>query len=86
MQVVVEVPDRYLVDETTESLGRQMKLALALLMFRTRRLSAGAASELAGVDRYTFLDACKEHAIPIADYTPEELDTELAWLESRASN
>lgn len=84
MQIVLEVPDQFLLNDTAESLGRLFKLSAALLMFRTGKISAGAACELAGVDRYSFLQVCKENGVPAADYPPEELDVEMAWL-ARAS-
>lgn len=80
MQIVIDLPDRYLLDESAESAARRFRLYGALLMFRSGRISIGAACELADVDRYAFLAACKEHGIPAVSYAPEELNAELEWL------
>ncbi len=86
MQIVLDVPDQYLLDDTPESLATRFKLMAALMLFRSRRLSAGAASQLAGVDRYTFIEACKEHAIPVVAYPPGELEAEFQWLSSDSTD
>ena len=53
---------------------------LSLWAFAADELSARAAAELAGVDRFTFLEACEKHAIPVIDYPPEELRAEVESL------
>lgn len=79
MQILIDVPDQYLLDEPADKAASRFTLYIALMLFRSGRLSAGAACELADVDRYTFLAACREHGIPTA-YPPEDLETDLAWL------
>jgi predicted HTH domain antitoxin len=49
-------------------------------MFRAGKFSAGAACEFAGVDRYTFLEACRRHRIDTVDYDPDELEADFAGL------
>jgi predicted HTH domain antitoxin len=48
----------------------------ALGLYRAGEVSIGAASELAGVDRYTFLDFCKQEGVILQTQTPEELEAE----------
>ena len=84
MVITVEVPDQYLVNEEPEELGRRIKLYAALLMFRTKELSAGAAAELAGVDRFSFAAECGKYGIPLVDYPAEDLGKELASLSANA--
>ena len=78
MQITLDIPEQYLVDRSPSEWGRHIKLYAALLMFAADELSAGAAAELAEVDRCTFVEACRRHAIPVIDYTPEELRAEVA--------
>ena len=78
MKITLDIPDQYLVDREPEELGRRIKLYAAALMFQADELSAGAAAELAAVDRFTFATACEEHGIPLVDYPPEDLAGELA--------
>lgn len=78
MVITLEVPDQYLIDNDPAELGRRIKLYAALLMFQGGEISAGAAAELAGVDRYAFAAECQRHSIPLVDYPVEELRQELA--------
>lgn len=80
MEVIVQVPDQYLLDISAGELAARLKLSAALLMFRAGKFSAGAACEFAGVDRYTFLEACRRHRIDTVDYDPDELEADLAGL------
>ena len=80
MQVVVNVPDQYFLDTTIGEIASRLKLYTALLMFQAGQLSAGAACEFADVDRYTFLEACRQYHIDVVNYDPEELDADFAAL------
>jgi predicted HTH domain antitoxin len=84
MQITLSVPEQYLLTENASELGRRVALYAALLMFRSGELSAGAAAEFAGVDRFTFALECKRHQIPLVDYDPGELRAEFDALR-RAS-
>jgi len=86
MQVLVNLPDRYLLDTTTEELARRFKLYTALLMFQSGQLSAGAACEFSGVDLYTFLAACKRHHINVIDYDEDELEADFERLKKSQSS
>lgn len=83
MQITVDVPEQYMVDSDPGEFGQRMKLSTALLMFQEGRISAGAACELAGVDRWVFAAECARHNIPLIDYEPGELDDEMRRLETR---
>jgi len=84
MVITLEVPDQYLVDHKPAEWAQRLKLYAAVLMFQTEELSAGAAAELAGVDRFTFMAECQRHGIPTVDYPAEELHAELDGLRAKA--
>jgi predicted HTH domain antitoxin len=84
MQILIDIPEHYLLEESADSVANRFKLYTALMLFRSGKLSAGAGCELASVDRYTFLAACREHQIPTS-YSPEELEADLAWLSENDS-
>ena len=83
MEITLRVPDQYLVNEDSAELAKRIKLYAAVLMFQSHELSAGAAAELAEVDRFTFAAECQRHGIPLVDYPPEELRTEVAALRAK---
>jgi predicted HTH domain antitoxin len=86
MQVMVNVPDQYFLDISVSELAGRLKLSTALLMFQAGQLSAGAACEFAGVDRYTFLDACQTYGIDTINYDPDELEADFAALTQREAD
>jgi predicted HTH domain antitoxin len=85
MQVVINVPDQYLLDIPAGEIEGRLKISAALLMFQTGKLSIGAACEFAGVDRYTFLAACKRYNIAVIDYNEDELEADFDELKRRKS-
>jgi predicted HTH domain antitoxin len=80
MQITVDVPEQYMIDSDPGEFGQRMKLSTALLMFQEGKISAGAACELAGIDRWTFAAECARHDIPLIDYEPGELEEEVQKL------
>ena len=80
MQITLDIPDQYLIDESPDEFGKRIKLYAALMMFQEGSLSAGAASEFAGVDRFTFITECQQYNIPLVDSAPETLGGELKDL------
>jgi predicted HTH domain antitoxin len=85
MQVVVNVPDQYLFDIPVGEIEGRLKISAALLMFQAGQLSIGAACEFAGVDRYTFLAACKQYNIAVIDYDEDELEADFDELKRKQS-
>jgi predicted HTH domain antitoxin len=65
------------VQTTREEFADQIRLMAALKMFELGKLSSGKAAELAGVSRVEFLDLCGRYQVPVFNYSPEELESEL---------
>jgi predicted HTH domain antitoxin len=82
MQITIDVPEQYMVDSDPGEFGQRMKLSTALLMFQSGQISAGAASELAGIDRWMFAAECARHDIPLIDYDAGELEEEMRRLRA----
>lgn len=80
MQITMDVPEYFALDKTKPEIISTLKLYAALALFQSGKLSAGAATELAGVDRYSFLAECKKHNIATISYSADDLDAELADL------
>ena len=81
MQVIVDIPDEFSIDHSLGDLAGHLKLSTALLMFQAGQLSAGAACEFAGVDRYTFLAACRQYGVAAVDYDDDEVATDFEDLK-----
>ena len=85
MQLTLDIPDKFLPEDqdTKNSLTKQVRLYSALLLFQSGQLSRGAACEFAGVDIYTFLAACKKHNIPVVNFEPDELESDLTRFKQK---
>ncbi len=78
MQIMLDIPEQFCMDFSPIELGQQIKLYAALVMYQSGSLSAGAACEFAGVDRFTFIGECKKHDISMISYEPGGLAAEVA--------
>lgn len=67
-------------DHDPAELAKRIKLYAAVLLFKTKELSAGAAAEFAEVDRFRFAAECQKHGVPLVDYPTDELYKELEAL------
>ncbi|HPY41825.1 MAG TPA: UPF0175 family protein [Thiolinea sp.] len=81
MQITLDIPDQFGIDFSPTELAKQIKLYAALTMYKAGHLSAGAACEFAGIDRFSFIMACQKHQITMIDYEPGELADELGLLK-----
>lgn len=82
MRVTVDLPDRHFAGADDTEVEHRLKLYTALILFQSGRLSAGAACEVAEVDRYTFLAECRRHGVPTVRYDEGELKKDLETLRS----
>lgn len=76
MQITISVPQEMFPAEPPENIPRKIRLYAALGMYRASELSIGAACELAGVNRYTFLEFCMRQGVSLQTQSPSELETE----------
>jgi predicted HTH domain antitoxin len=80
MQISFPLPEGQFVADSQEGVTEKVRLYAALGLYRAGELSIGAACELAGVDRYIFLDFCKRERVTIRTQTPEELGRDIDQL------
>ncbi|NOQ35882.1 MAG: UPF0175 family protein [Methylococcaceae bacterium] len=83
MQVVLEIPEKYLSTQTQEQTIAQLKLCTALLMFQSGELSRGAACEFAGINIYDFFNACKQHQISVINSSAESIEADVLRFQQR---
>ncbi len=80
MHISFSHPERQFVAEPVEGVTEKVRLYAALGSYLAGELSIGAACELAGVDRYIFLDFCKRENVPLRTQTPDELEKDIHQL------
>ena len=52
---------------------------MAMKFFELGRLSLGQAAQLAGYSKAGFIDVLAHHNIPVVNYSPSELASEIEW-------
>ncbi|OQY04132.1 MAG: hypothetical protein B6I20_03590 [Bacteroidetes bacterium 4572_117] len=82
MQLTLQIPDMYFVNHKKENIKKQIKLYTALMMFRSGQVSAGAACEIAEVDRYKFIEECKKYDVPVIDYPIVDVENEIQQYQN----
>src|SRR5688500_14614115 len=85
MQISFSLPDNQFITESPEEAVQKIRRYAALGLYQAGELSIGAASELAGIDRYDFLDFCKREGVTLHTQTPEELEAGLKKYTNRKS-
>jgi len=77
MQISFSLPESQFITETPEAVTQKIRWYAALGLYQAGELSIGAASELAGLDRYEFLELCKREGVTLHTQTPDELEADL---------
>jgi len=77
MQISFSLPESQFIAESPEQVAKKIRLYAALGLYQAGELSIGAASELAGLDRYAFLGFCKRVGILLRTQSPDELENDL---------
>ena len=77
MQISFSLPEGQFVTESPEEATRKIRMFAALGLYQAGEVSVGAASELAGLDRYEFLEFCKREGVVLRTQTPEELEQDI---------
>ena len=78
MQITIDIPEQFGLTQTKSEIATTLKRYAALALFQAGKLSAGAAAELADLDRYAFMAECKKQGIATINYSAEDLQAELA--------
>ncbi|MCB0034788.1 MAG: UPF0175 family protein [Anaerolineales bacterium] len=80
MEITINLPEKQFMTESPAQVASKIQLYAAFGLYQTGEISVGAACELAGVDRYTFLALCKQHGLVLLTQTPDELEADFLNL------
>jgi predicted HTH domain antitoxin len=84
MLITVKMSDIHFASLSQSELSQQVKLYTALMMYYNGTISAGAACEIADIDRFTFIYECKKNKIPVINYTIDDIQNEITQFQSKA--
>ncbi|MCB1143622.1 MAG: UPF0175 family protein [Leptospiraceae bacterium] len=72
MQISINLPERFSESDLAGLIG-EMKLQLALSLFREKRISIAEAMDITGQDINEFLEICRKEGIPIINFSPDDI-------------
>jgi predicted HTH domain antitoxin len=84
LKIIVELPSEA-VDigrRSAGALATELRLLWIIDRVRAGRISVGKGAELAGMDRWSFMQMMGEHGVPVIAYSAEDLRKDVATLES----
>ena len=70
--------------ETKEEFARDLLMLAAVKLYELGKISSGKAAALAGTDRVNFLLGLGRYRVSVFNYTPGELEQEVAEAKARA--
>ena len=80
MQIVINLPNDFVSFQSAADIEKDMRLSYALWLFKNARVTLAKTAELAGLDIYDFMSACKQNEVAVIDISKEELLEELAGM------
>jgi len=81
MQIAVNLPNDFVAFQSVADIEKDMRLSYSLWLFKNARVTLSKAAELAGLNIYEFIAACKQNEVPVIDISKEELLEELAGIK-----
>ena len=78
MQVAIDLPNDFTQLRGHQQIVEELLLSYALRLFKASEVGLSKAAEVAGLDIYDFMSACKLEQIPVIDISKDELLEELA--------
>ncbi len=80
--VKLDLPDTVLeaLKESPEGLSRVIRMAAAVRLYETGKLSSGRAAELAGIPRIAFFQELGHQGVPLFNPSVEEFQDEIRNL------
>ena len=79
MQLILDIPEKYFAFQSPAEVIQLLKLNTAIDLYKTGRMSSGAAAEFVGeMDKYEFLYECRKRGVePQTFESIDELHDEL---------
>jgi len=83
IKVTLDYPEDILLalNETSEEFAKKFKLLGAVKLYELGKLSLGKASELAGMDKISFIEELDKCNVPVIKYSLESLKQEIETVK-----
>ncbi|MBN2893113.1 MAG: UPF0175 family protein [Bacteroidales bacterium] len=82
-QITIDLPEEILltINETEEELKNEMKILLAVRLFKQNKITIGKASQIADLSRLEFENILSEYEIPISNLSIDDIKEDLIKLK-----
>lgn len=82
MQIAIDLPNDFVSFQSAADIEKDMRLSYSLWLFKNAKVTIAKAAELAHLDIYDFMAACKQNQVPVIDISQQELQDEIAGMQS----
>jgi predicted HTH domain antitoxin len=77
MQIAVDLPNDFVMFQGEQTVQRDIRLTYALWLFKAELVTIAKAAQIAGLDIFDFMAACKDNRIPVIAIDRAELLADL---------
>lgn len=77
MQIAIDLPNDFVIFQGEQTVQRDIRLTYALWLFKAELVTIAKAAQIAGLDIFDFMAACKDNRIPVIAIDRAELLAEL---------
>lgn len=80
MQITFNLPNDFVAFQSMTEIEHDVRLSYALWLFKNAKVTISKAAELAELNIYEFISACKKNDVAVIDMSKEELLDDLAGM------
>lgn len=84
VKIEIEVPEELLINlkQSDEEFKKDIKLTMAIELYKKGKLSLGKAAELSGFTKIGFIDMLNYRGEPVFNYTENEINSEIQNIKN----
>ncbi len=88
VKIELEIPEEILMNlkQSSEEFKNELKLMMAVELYKKKRLSLGKAAMLCGFTKIGFIDVLNFRGEPVFNYTDEEIEAEIQNIKNLSIN
>ena len=82
MQITFNLPNDFVAFQSMAEIEHDVRLSYALWLFKNAKVTLSKVAELAELNIYEFISACKKNDVAVIDMSKEELLDDLAGMNA----
>jgi len=80
MQIAIDLPNDFVSFQTVADIEKDMRLSYSLWLFKNAKVTITKAAQLANLNIYDFMAACKQNQVSVIDISKQELLEEISGI------